>query len=112
MRKCAGERGARLMCYNRYDMTKQNYFIIAAVVLAFLIVGAWYALRLRERAQAPEPQAFEEEPPAAAPAEILGAELLEKAQHPLKGELPQTNPFTEAETNPFVDVYKNPFTSQ
>ena len=46
----------------------------------------------------------------------LGSELFEKARNPLRGELPETNPFTaetnpfeETKTNPLKDVYKNPF---
>jgi hypothetical protein len=46
----------------------------------------------------------------------LGAELFEKGRNPLRGELPEvnpfnaeTNPFEETKTNPLKDVYKNPF---
>ena len=75
--------------------------IAIAAVLVFFAVGALY---WSERKFQPF-----SEPEIAAPAERLGAELLEKSQNPLKDELPSTNPFKQVETNPFVDVYKNPF---
>ncbi len=40
--------------------------------------------------------------------ETLGGQIIGKSQNPLKGEIPETNPF-QAETNPLKDVYKNPF---
>lgn len=82
-------------------MAKKDYFIIFAALVA-LAVGAWYWQSRDYRVPIPEPK-------VAATAERLGAELLEKAQNPLKDELPQTNPFEQAETNPFIDVYENPF---
>lgn len=47
--------------------------------------------------------------------ETLGGKIFEKAQNPIKDELPQTNPFKtkanpfETEVNPFQGVYTNPF---
>ncbi len=48
--------------------------------------------------------------PAPAPAgPSLGEQLLDKVQNPVKGQVPEANPFTETETNPFFNVYQNPF---
>lgn len=67
---------------------------IAAIILAVAAAVLFFALR----------------GPAPAPAgPSLGEQLLEKIQNPVKGELPEANPFKESEINPFQDVYKNPF---
>ena len=79
--------------------------LTVAVVLAILLIaaGAWY-WRARRALPPPPP------PPS------LGGEIFEKAQNPLKDELPQTNPFKaetnpfqNTETNPFIGTYENPF---
>lgn len=85
-------------------MTKK-FFIIIAVACAIVAGGVWYWYWM---SRAPEEPAVYKEA-VATPAEQLGGNLLEKAQNPLKDELPQTNPFTGTETNPFIDVYENPF---
>lgn len=87
-------------------MAQNRTRLIALAVLAATLVaaGVWYWQR--------QPLA----PPPETPAQTIGSELFEKAQNPLKGELPQTNPFKaetnpfkNAETNPFVGTYENPF---
>mgnify|MGYP001558929687 CR=1 FL=1 len=78
--------------------------LIIVVIAAFVLIAAsyWYWKSYKsELIAVPEG--------VAAPAEQLGADIFEKAQNPLKNELPTTNPFKQAETNPIVDVYRNPF---
>ncbi|MBI4132308.1 MAG: hypothetical protein HY474_01615 [Candidatus Sungbacteria bacterium] len=79
--------------------------LIAALVLAAALAaaGIWYWQRRSVK-------------PPEVPAQTIGGEIYEKAQNPLKDELPETNPFkTEAnpfkntETNPFIGTYENPF---
>lgn len=77
---------------------------VGILVVALIAAGIWYWQRRRPA------------PPAEVPAQSIGAELFEKAQNPLKGELPETNPFQaetnpfkNTETNPFIGTYENPF---
>ena len=72
--------------------SKPRLIALAVIVIALIAAGIWYWQRR----------------PAEAPAGTIGAELFEKAQNPLKDELPQTNPF-KAETNPFKNTESNPF---
>lgn len=84
----------------------QRAKLVAVIILAAALIaaGIWYWQR-RQPA-----------PPAETPVEAIGGELFEKAQNPLKDELPQTNPFKaetnpfkNTETNPFIGTYENPF---
>lgn len=72
--------------------SKPRLIALAAVAIALIAAGIWYWQR-----RSPEN-----------PAGTIGADLFEKAQNPLKDELPQTNPF-KAETNPFKNTESNPF---
>lgn len=83
---------------------RSRVIAVAVFVIALAVAGIWYWQR-------PEPA-----PPAETPAQAIGGELFEKAQNPLKDELPQTNPFKaetnpfkNTETNPFIGTYENPF---
>ena len=83
---------------------KLRMIALAVLVIALVAAGIWYW----QRGQAV--------PPADMPVKTTGAELFEKAQNPLKDELPQTNPFKaetnpfkNTETNPFIGTYENPF---
>ena len=83
---------------------KLRMIALAVLVIALVAAGIWYW----QRGQAV--------PPAETPVKAIGAELFEKAQNPLKDELPQTNPFKaetnpfkNTETNPFIGTYENPF---
>lgn len=87
-------------------MNKQVITITAVVVaLALLLVG-WYAFKDRETAPTGTPTAGTS---SAAPAEegSLGTDIAEKAQNPIKGELPTVDP--SAGINPLEGVYQNPF---
>lgn len=90
-------------------MMTKKVFMIIVVACAIVAAGVWYWMSRapEELSEAVSEDGAQVE--ALAPAEQLGGDLLEKAQNPLKDELPQTNPFTGAETNPFIDVYENPF---
>lgn len=81
--------------------SKQLYIGIGIAVVVFIGAGVWY---FQIRKAAPEI-------PGAIPREdaSLGAQLFEKAANPVKGKLPETNPFEAAETNPIDTIYKNPF---
>lgn len=78
-----------------------NQKLIGIIVLALVLAGAgyWYW----QKGSATSGPAGEEEPPAAS----IGAEIFEKTENPVKGEVPETNPFG-AGTNPFNNPYKNP----
>lgn len=86
----------------------RNIYITIAAALALIALGVWYA-KIQDVSDRPSAEPAVEEGAVVTSAEQLGGDLLEKAQNPLKDELPQTNPFTGAETNPFIDVYENPF---
>ncbi|MDP3727061.1 MAG: hypothetical protein Q8R35_00290 [bacterium] len=80
--------------------SKPRLIALAVAAIVLIAAGVWYWQRRS----------------AEAPAGTIGAELFEKAQNPLKDELPQTNPFKaetnpfkNTETNPFIDSYENPF---
>lgn len=84
----------------------KNLFLGIAIILA-LLAGAvvWYVRRAPE----PLPDTTAEDRGG------LGAQIFEAAQNPIKGDVPETNPFSantnpfKAETNPYSDTYKNPF---
>lgn len=78
--------------------------IIGAVVILLVAggVGFWYWSKGRQAPSAPE-------------VPTLGSEIFEKTQNPLKGKLPDTNPFDDQpnpfgdKTNPIEKAYTNPF---
>lgn len=79
---------------------KPRLIALAVAAIALIAAGIWYWQRR-------QPEALDQG---------IGAELFEKAQNPLKDELPQTNPFKaetnpfkKTETNPFIGTYENPF---
>lgn len=78
---------------------------IVAIVVLLVIAGVVFLL-LRSRRVVPTStiQLNEEEVSAG-----LGAQLLEKANNPIKDKLPETNPFQTDVANPLQDVYQNPF---
>lgn len=83
---------------------RSRLMVLALLAAALIAAGVWYWQR-RQPA-----------PPAETPVEAIGGDLFEKAQNPLKDELPQTNPFKaetnpfkNTETNPFIGTYENPF---
>lgn len=71
---------------------KQKIIIIAAVAVLTIAVGIGFWYWSKSKQEAPS----------------LGDQLFEKTQNPLKGKLPETNPFKE-QVNPFDTIYKNPF---
>ena len=86
-------------------MPVDNKKVTIIVLILLLVVGGvgfWYWTNSNKEDDVPEP-------------ESLGEKIFEKAQNPIKDELPQSNPFEakanpfETETNPFQGVYKNPF---
>ena len=86
-------------------MNKQVLTIIIVAVAMVLLGLGWYALKSREGAPGGAPTAGE--PTAPATEGSLGAEISEKAQNPIKGELPTANP--AAGINPLEGAYQNPF---
>lgn len=85
---------------------KKNLFLGIAILLATLAAAVvWYVRRAPE----PLPDTTAEDKAG------LGAQIFEGAQNPLKGDVPETNPFSadtnpfKTETNPYKDTYKNPF---
>gem|GEM_PF-5222916 len=86
-------------------MEKKRKIIIIAVVAVLVVlagIGFWFWSKNKQTPSAPPPQT--KEPPAS----TLGGKVFEKAQNPLKGQVPQTNPFKE-QKNPLDVIYKNPF---
>lgn len=89
-------------------MDTKRIGIIIAIIAVAAIAGFWY-WRSRQAAPPPQTPVVKEEPAG------LGAQIFEQAQNPLKGDVPETNPFAadtnpfDADTNPYKDAYKNPF---
>ena len=72
--------------------------IIIGTVVIFLVAGSigfWYWSKSK---QAPSSQE----------ALSLGSQLFDKTQNPLKGQVPEINPFKE-QKNPLDAIYQNPF---
>ena len=96
-----------LVWFLRLTMENKRPLPLIVVVALLLIAGAVFLYRSKTK--------VEVAPPASPTSETLGEKIYEKAQNPIKDELPQTNPFEtkvnpfETETNPFQGVYKNPF---
>ena len=85
---------------------KKSPLPIAAAVSIGLILGAVYWYWQSQKIETPLPPVVE--PPAAAAIENpdLGSGLLEKAQNPIKDQLPET---VAPVPNPLEGLYKNPF---
>lgn len=66
---------------------------VVVIILAAAGIGFWYWSKSR--------QAPKETP-------TLGSQIFEKTQNPLKGQVPNANPFKK-QKNPFDVIYKNPF---
>lgn len=81
-------------------MHKEKLLILAAVLVLAAGFAYWYFV-MREQAVVLPPIETEE---GAQPAS-LGEQLLEEAQNPLKGEVPELKPVV----NPVEGLYKNPF---
>jgi hypothetical protein len=95
------------------DSSKTHYTLAAIVVVAAAALAWWF---VSSYAPAPAgevgvpaptaPQSVAPEAPAPAVAtSSLGASILEKAQNPVQGKVPELSPTA----NPVKDVYKNPF---
>ena len=87
-------------------MNKQVLTIIIVVVALALLAVGWYALKSRETTPSGAPAAGGPAAPAATPGS-LAAEISDKSQNPIKGELPAADP--GAGINPLEGVYQNPF---
>lgn len=89
---------------------KQKTIIIAVAVALVIVAGIvfWYGPKSKQSPSVPSPQIQElpQDTPQEAP--TLGSEIFEKTQNPLKGQVPETNPFKE-QKNPFDTIYQNPF---
>lgn len=74
-----------------------------AIVLILLVLGAgfWY-WQSNKGAPSPLPQTKETLAPT------LGGTIAEQTQNPVKGRVPDANPF-EGQKNPFDAIYQNPF---
>lgn len=85
----------------------KNLLIGSVMLLTIIAVAAWYFLRGVRPESLPDTTAEDKSG--------LGAQIFEAAQNPIKGDVPETNPFSaetnpfKAETNPYKDTYKNPF---
>lgn len=69
--------------------------LLGILVIVLIAAGVWYAMQTQRGAPA------QTAPP-------LGAQLYDRAQNPLKDQLPETNPFAP-EVNPLDEIYANPF---
>ncbi len=84
-------------------ISAKSLMIIGGIIILLGVggVGFWYWSKSR---QAPVIEA-----------PTLGSEIFEKTQNPLKGKLPDTNPFDDQpnpfgdKTNPIEKAYTNPF---
>lgn len=89
----------------------KSKIIIIAVVAILAIIGLVWYLQKGNKQGAPQlkNQAKSQEQAPAPKEEGLGAEVYEKAQNPVKDEVPETNPIKNVKTNPFKEEYSNPF---
>lgn len=84
-------------------MNNQPKIIIIAVVAILAIaggIGFWYWSKSK---QAP-PAHFSQTQEALS----LGSEIFDKTQNPLRGQVPDANPF-KGQKNPLDAIYQNPF---
>ncbi len=86
--------------------SKSKVLNIGVVVALLVVVGVGFWLWSQRKAPTPE-MSIKELSPAEAE-ETLGGQIIGKTQNPIKGQLPETNPF-QSEANPLKDIYKNPF---
>ncbi|TSC82050.1 MAG: hypothetical protein G01um101420_580 [Parcubacteria group bacterium Gr01-1014_20] len=83
-------------------MSKRNIIITAVVAILIVILVLSYLAAQKSPAQTDQGEGAGD-----TPSESLGAEIGDKAQNPVKGELPDTNPVGGA--NPIDGAYQNPF---
>lgn len=83
-----------------YAMQHKERLVILIAVLVLAAGFLYWYFALREQPVAPPIETEEGAQPAS-----LGEQLLEKAQNPIKGEVPKLDPVT----NPIEGLYKNPF---
>ena len=83
-----------------------NPVTVGGVLLALILAAAgfWYSQSKRAATTGQGKTQPNEEAMSAG----FGAQILEKAQNPVKDKLPETNPF-QKNTNPLKNVYQNPF---
>lgn len=84
-------------------LQKKNLIIIGVLALVLLLLIGVFLFWMMSSNKKIAGQLSDEAVSAG-----LGAQLLEKAQNPIKDKLPETNPFQE-DINPLKDVYQNPF---
>lgn len=80
---------------------KQLTPIIITAIVVIGGIGFWY-WQNKKTAPPPLPQTKETLAPT------LGGTIAEQTQNPVKGKVPETNPF-QSQKNPFDAIYKNPF---
>lgn len=98
--------------YNKCEQAQKmkSKIIIIAVLVIFAIAGLVWYLQKGNKQGAPQLNQAKSQQQAPAPKEEgLGAEVYEKAQNPVKDEVPETNPIKNVKTNPFKEEYSNPF---
>ncbi len=88
----------------------QRKFVLLVVSLSIILAAGLIAAgwMIYKRQLTPKPSA------AASP--VSGGDIFENVNNPIKGSIPETNPFkpktnpfAESKTNPFKGVYTNPF---
>ena len=85
-------------------MNKQTIFIAIFLVVLVVVIVAWVVFSGRgTETPGPTTPTTGTEPVEGS----LGADIAEKAQNPIKGELPDTNPV--GAVNPLEGAYENPF---
>ncbi len=91
-------------------MDNKKLILIIAIILILLFGGGFWYWQYSK--QAPEPEVSQEPQTSEGG---LGAQIFEKAQNPVAGKVPETNPFEadlnpfKKETNPLRAIYTNPF---
>ena len=89
-------------------VNKQVLFGVIFLIVFITAVITWYAFSKKEEALPQNQNIGASGQSSAAPNGSLGAEISEKAQNPIKGELPNTNPVGD-NVNPLEGAYENPF---
>ena len=91
--------------------SKPIIFTSLIVAVAIVAAGFWHWQNKGFTPPVSQKQAGETERSEKVVDAGFGAQVLEKAQNPIKDKVPETNPF-KAETNPFANTKTNPFQTE
>ncbi len=89
-----------MLQYNSVERIKKNIWIIIIALVVAVALADFYVFIRSHKKSLPLPSSQK--------APTLGGTIFEKTRNPLKGKLPEINPF-KGQKNPLDVIYKNPF---